>query len=93
MSDHNDVNRRRLLQALGGLAALPMSPGPLQQAFAVFVRTPDEIIGDADVECPTRLVGQHIDPVIGHDRRHHGPSGTAIARSEDVSPSQPSSPY
>lgn len=34
MSDHNDVNRRRLLQALGGLAALPMSPGPRQQAFA-----------------------------------------------------------
>lgn len=34
MSHHNDVNRRQLLQALGGLAALPMSPGPLQQALA-----------------------------------------------------------
>ncbi len=51
MSHLDDANRRHLLQAIGGLAALPMTLGPLQQAFAA---TPS-----ADAAGEPRLVSIH----------------------------------
>lgn len=70
MSHRNDANRRHLLQAIGGLAALPMSLGQLQQAFAA--------TQPADAPSEPRLVSIHgsLTEVVYLLEAHHMLVGT-----------------